>query len=272
MRTPIPTLEGLTARTDIAQLIDHMGEQLLDLLMLVRDTVMEHGPTVRTNHKGHHMYPRGVSQSRKKIKEKRKQIARAIHHNDPQLLTAPVLKARLEEQQEEAPHQTPEQILKAMKRELSKELQMLDREHTTIYEQERIRKLRALFDTKQKIGNKIMTGQYKGRNNAALHAIHTDYGLETRPHQLIAYTEHYFTKKMVPATGVKTGEYEPGRQPRRYPCSGRCPGPVPPRHCYDQGQDKSGLAPHPPPRQPRLHGLSQDPVTRQSSWPRRSDQ
>ena len=216
-RTPIPTLEGLTTRTDIAQLIDHMGEQLLDLLMLVRDTVMEYGPTVRTNHRGHHMYPRGVSQSRKKIKEKRKQIARAIRNQDPQLLTSPALKARLEEKQEEDPHQTPEQTLKAMKKELSKELEMIDREHTTLYEQERTQKLRALFDTKQKIGNKIMTGQYKGRNNAALHAIHTNHGLETRPHQLIAYTEHYFTKKMAPATGIKTGEYEPGRQPRLYP-------------------------------------------------------
>jgi hypothetical protein len=80
-----------------------------------------------------------------------------------------------------------------------------------------VQKLRALIDRKQKVGNKIITGQYKGTNSMALKVIEVDGQTHTSPEDVIEATTKYYTRKMVPATGVKHGRYYPDEQPRGYP-------------------------------------------------------
>ena len=214
---PIPSIEGLQSQQEIQALIDALGDQIIDLLTGVRDTALNSGPTVQHNSAGHHMYPRGTAKARKRIKANTKQVATAIRHQDATLIVEPMLKEKWETLQEASPLQAPEEGLKQLKRDLGKELRTIDREHAKLCQQEHLRKMQALYDDKQKIGNKIITGQYKGRNSAALHAIHTEEGLITDPQAIVEIIEQYYTKKMVSATGIKTGKYMPSEAPRQYP-------------------------------------------------------
>jgi hypothetical protein len=75
--------------------------------------------------------------------------------------------------QQASPTQAQKEGLKQLKKDLSNELR-IDQEHAKLCQQEHTKKMQALYDEKQKIGNKIITGQYKGRNNAALQAIKID--------------------------------------------------------------------------------------------------
>ena len=214
---PIPSIAGLQSQQEIQALIDALGDQIIDLLTGVRDTALNSGPTVQHDPAGHHMYPRGTAKARKRIKANTKQVATAIRHQDATLIVEPLLKEKWETLQEASPLQAPEEGLKQLKRDLGKELRTIDREHAKLCQQEHLRKMQALYDDKQKIGNKIITGQYKGRNSAALHAIHTEEGLITDRQAIVEIIEKYYTKKMVSATGIKTGKYMPSEAPRQYP-------------------------------------------------------
>ena len=66
--------------------------------------------------------------------------------------------------------------LKQCKAAVAKELSRIDKEHLSKRKQEHIQKQQALIDNKQKIGNQLITGQYKGRNSMALRAIETPDG------------------------------------------------------------------------------------------------
>ena len=52
-----------------------------------------------------------------------------------------------------------------MLQEMAAEIRKIDKEHTKLAQQEHTQKLRTLIDKKQKVGNKLITGQYKGVNS-----------------------------------------------------------------------------------------------------------
>ena len=217
MPAAIPSIAGFQSREDIQNFVNTLGEQIIDLLTAVRDTVLTEGPTVQSNPSGFHLYPRGVARQRKVIKANVKQVAAAIRHQDDTLISGSALQKKWEALQLEDPARTPEEGLKQLKKDLSKELRTLDQEHSKLCQQEHLKKMQALYDNKQKIGNKMITGQYKGKNNAALQAIQTEGGLVTDPQAIVELIEKYYTNKMISATSNKTGKYMPDEAPRQYP-------------------------------------------------------
>lgn len=108
-------------------------------------------------------------------------------------------------------------LLHRMLKETKKELKLLDTQHRKMEAQDRVLKLRALIDRRQKVGNKMITGQYKGTNSMALKVVEVDGQTHTTPEAVMEATVKYYTRKMVPATGVKNGKYYPEDQPRAYP-------------------------------------------------------
>ena len=112
---------------------------------------------------------------------------------------------------------TDEGVLRTMLKETAKEIRTIDREHAKLATQESAQKLRALIDKKQKVGNKIITGQYKGANSMALNVLEMDGQVYTTPQEVMEAATRYYTRKMVPATGVKHGRYYPDEQERGYP-------------------------------------------------------
>ena len=108
-------------------------------------------------------------------------------------------------------------LLHQMLKETKKALKLLDAQHRKLEAQARILKLRALIDRRQKVGNKMITGQYKATNSMALKVVEVDGQTHTTPEAVMEATVRYYTRKMVPATGVKNGKYYPEDQPRAYP-------------------------------------------------------
>jgi hypothetical protein len=107
-----------------------------------------------------------------------------------------------------------------VKRHITKAIQQIDHTHNTVTKQKWIAKQQALFEDRQKIGNQIITGQYKGRNSMQLKALQVDTPtIETDPIKVMNIVETYYTEKMLPTQGpnTKTGKYHPLDQPRSYP-------------------------------------------------------
>ena len=110
--------------------------------------------------------------------------------------------------------------LKQLKSKIRKELRVIDSEHQTKRKQNAIAKRQALYDQRQKIGNQMITGQFKGRNSMQLRAIKTgEETVVTDPKGVMEAITTYYTPKLMPAAGAgsKTGLYHPSEQPRSYP-------------------------------------------------------
>jgi hypothetical protein len=117
-------------------------------------------------------------------------------------------------------HPSLRDTLKLLKTKIRKELRLIDTEHQTKRKQNAIAKRQALYDQRQKIGNQLITGQYKGRNSMQLRAIKTgDDTVVTDPKAVMEAITQYYTPKMMPAAGAgsKTGLYHPSEQARSYP-------------------------------------------------------
>ena len=214
----LPILQGLTQRHEIQQRMNELGEELTTLLCQVRDTVITHGPTVATNPTGLHMYPRTVKGKVKHLRSLRKQVAQAISRQDTAFVTDPDLLQELAELQDNHPDQDPDMCLKNLKQLLNKRMKAIDKWHLKVCQQGHIRKQQELYDRKQKLGNHIIIGQYKSKNNAALHAVQIATGtITTDPEQIMEVMEEYYTDKMAAPSGIKTGIYDPDLQPRQYP-------------------------------------------------------
>jgi hypothetical protein len=210
----------------------------VDLLLQARDTILLRGPTTNHNDDNTHYRPRIVSLERQRLSKLRKQIVnllRAETVSDTTDLPAEVQSALNDSGTQVRRHSgagAPLPLhdqLKGLKVAIRKQIQSIDRQHQTQAKQRMIMKRQALYDRRQKIGNQIITGQYKGRNSMQLRALYNDASdVVIAPDQVMETIERYYTSKMIPAqgSGTKTGLYLPEHQPRTYPWMQEgCPNP-----------------------------------------------
>jgi exonuclease III/ribonuclease HI len=199
------------------ELVETYAAEVMDILHGVRNTVWDTAPKVISSGNGLHRRPRGATRQRRALIRLRQDIVRALQSGENRDLQDAQGIQKLAQIQQENPHKDQETVLHDLLRDTAKEIRAIDRKHSSRAAQEHIQKLRALIDRKQKVGNKIITGQYKGTNSMALKVIEVDGQTHTTPEDVIEATTRYYTRKMVPATGVKHGKYYPEEQPRRYP-------------------------------------------------------
>jgi len=199
--------------------VEAYAAEVMDILHGVRDTVYATAPKVVSNTNGIHRRPRGATRKRKALIRMRKDIVRALQAGDTEAVQDTNGMQRMAHLQRDHPHKASEEILQDLLRDTARELRDIDKKHASLAAQQQVQKMRALIDRKQKVGNKIITGQYKGTNSMALKVIEVDGQTYTTPEDVIEATTRYYTKKMVPATGVKHGRYYPDEQPRGYPWS-----------------------------------------------------
>lgn len=223
-RPPPIHINGATDPQAIATLMESLNKELTDALVAARDTLLEEGPTQQPNPTGRHYRPRQVALKRTRLAWLQKQIVYALRMEPTDLQQlSPQIQQALDQLIEDQP--TREDVplqdsLKALKRHTRKQIQAIDKKHKTKKQQARRVKLQALYDKKQKIGNQIITGQYKGRNNMQLRAIETAEGVVvTEPTAVQDTIEKYYTPKLIPPMGpdTKTGRYLPEEQQRNYP-------------------------------------------------------
>ena len=225
---PLRTLCLGTAADPAAQreLMEALNTQMADLLLQTRDTMLSEGPTTMTNPTGHHYRPRLVALQRDGLIKLRKKVVQALRqeHVEETELPADVCKA-LEALNTTAERSgtSPQPLkasLKQIKTKIRKELRVIDSEHQTKRKQNAIAKRQALYDQRQKIGNQMITGQFKGRNSMQLRAIKTgEDTVVTDPKGVLEAITTYYTPKLMPAAGAgsKTGLYHPSEQARSYP-------------------------------------------------------
>ena len=239
-------LEGCTTLADTQAYMERLGQVVITALAKVRDTVLEHGPTVRQYPAGYHYKPRTIAKKRQRLVALKKEIAHMLRTAptspqnthprpdhpyapqetmpEPQVVLPPVvhslpLQQALQTVLSSHPQlEDPQEHLKLCKAAVAKELQKIDQEHLSKMKQERIQKQQALVDNNQKIGNQLITGQYRGRNSMALRAIETPDGrLETEGDAVQHLVLQYYTTKLKSPSGPKTGKYLPQAAPRDYP-------------------------------------------------------
>lgn len=209
------------------QLMEELNTQIADQLMQTRDTILAEGPTTLTNPTGHHYRPRLVAVKRDGLIKLRKQVVQALRlENLEEVELPPEVCREIEALQRTEAEQSSNLLppvrdtLKLLKSKIRKELRIIDKEHQTKRKQNAIAKRQALYDQRQKIGNQMITGQFRGRNSMQLRAIKTgDDRVVTDPNAVMEAITNFYTPKMMPAAGPgsKTGLYHPSEQPRSYP-------------------------------------------------------
>ena len=239
-------LEGCRTMADTHTYMEKLGQIVITTLAKVRDTVLQHGPTTRHYPAGYHYKPRTIAKKRRRLISLKKEIARMMHPSHPcphniyeHLDHISGTDSEARQEHHNLPPGTPstplqqalhailsghpdsgdiKAHLKLCKAAVAKELYKTDKEHLSKSKQERIQKQQTLIDNKQKIGNQLITGQYKGRNSMALRAIETPDGrLETNGNAVQQLVLQFYTAKLQSPSGPKTGKYLPCEAPRNYP-------------------------------------------------------
>ena len=245
-QTPPPLLlAGCSTLIDTQEYMERLGHAVITTLARVRDTVLQHGPTTRQYPAGYHYKPRAIAKKRQRLAALKKEIASMLRntppsrqnpylpldcpldppedqtglHNPPSAAPSLPLQQALQNVISGHPNPGDHRIhLKLCKAAFAKELRSIDKEHLSKTKQEHIQKQQALVDRNQKIGNQLITGQYKGRNSMALRVIETPDGhLETDGDTVQHLVLQYYTAKMKSPSGPKTGQYLPHEIPRNYP-------------------------------------------------------
>ena len=209
------------------KLMEELNTQIANQLMQTRDTILAEGPTTLTHPTGHHYRPRLVALQRDGLIKLRKKVVQALRMENLEEAELPAEVSReveaIRSKTTAANDDSPPSLrdtLKLVKSNIRKELRRIDTEHQTKRRQNAIAKRQALYDQRQKIGNQIITGQYKGRNSMQLRAIKAgDDTVVTDPKAVMEAITNYYTPKMMPAAGAgsKTGLYHPSEQARSYP-------------------------------------------------------
>ena len=195
--------------------MERLSRCLVNLLLKARDTTLQKGATTIGNTSCKHYRPRRVSIRRTNLAKIKRQIIVALRedtvHADE---LPPKLKSKREQllaEQQKCQLLPLSKQLRILKVKVTKEMQAIDKEHHTQRKQTHIMKRQALYDTRQKVGNQIITGQYRGRNSMALKAIQTgETTVVTSPDRIREVIQEFYTAKMIPAsgTGTKTGHYQ----------------------------------------------------------------
>jgi len=110
------------------------------------------------------------------------------------------------------------EALKAKYQELSKDIVRIDKEYLSFHAQEEAQKMRKLMEEKQKLGNKLATGQHQATPKSALKILKAEDGTTvTDPKDIMKVVEQYYSRKLAPGPSVKSGKYLPKDSPRDYP-------------------------------------------------------
>jgi hypothetical protein len=204
--------------------MEELNTPITDQLMQTRDTILAEGPTTLTNPTGHHYRPRLVALKRDGLIKLRKKVVQALRLENLEEGELPAVEGIRNTTVAGANSNSPPSLrdtLKLLKANIRKELRHIDTEHLTKRKQNAIAKRQALYDQRQKTGNQIITGLYKGRNSMQLRVIKTgDGAVVTDPKVVMeAISSNHCTPKMMPAAGAgsKTGLYHPSEQARSYP-------------------------------------------------------
>jgi hypothetical protein len=161
--------------------MESLNKELIDILMHSRDIILTRGPTINTNPTGIHHRPRTTALERRGLSKLRKQVVAALRREIADQSDLPEeIQHALESHVPTNPNDentagppTMER-LKLLKIHIRKKLHSIDQQHQTKHRQVLIAKRQALYDRRQKIGNPIITGQYKGKNSMQLRALYND--------------------------------------------------------------------------------------------------
>ena len=190
---PLSTVEGQPAR----QLIDQLGEQISTLLLGAHGIAMEVCTTRRTNPSGLHFRPRAVSRRRKRLVQECQEIRTAI--GEARRLSAP---------DQDLVHNLHGKV---------GQIKSLDKQHSTLCQQDAIKRERRILTKRPKMGNKIALRKTDEAPNTALRVLRTGDGTTiTDPKDITAFIEATYRQKTM-APGVKTGRYLPEEVARDYP-------------------------------------------------------
>ena len=98
----------------------------------------------------------------------------------------------------------------------------INKHHQKLALQEAIRQEQRMLEAKQKLGNKLATGQHKPTPAIACKVVKTAQGLVTDPKQVLEAMHEWCRAKLVaPEPGGKTGRYLPEEAQRNYPFDDR---------------------------------------------------
>jgi ribonuclease HI len=201
---------------DTQQQVEAWASRMVDLILESRQVLMEVAPTCTVRPGGQHCLPRVTARRLATAQQLRRQLAAAQRADS----TDPIRDAQL--LQKVQGHVTQGLTLRAACRKehtrLGYSIRSINKEHVSRRQQTRKAKIQALVDSKLKVGGKIVTGQATARNTVALQAVINAKGeVVQQPTEVMRVVEEYYSRKMRPASGVKTGQYPLPQEQNPYP-------------------------------------------------------
>ena len=227
-------IAGESART----VVDRLGATITDMLQTSLDIALDMCPKTPGNVKGMHFRPRLTARRWHKLVANKRVIAAQLYkaqhpseHSHEAKESATQQSTTTTEQRvanlvetykASNPKATTQETLKALYKEMGHEQAAINKHHQKLALQEAIRQEQRMLEAKQKLGNKLATGQHKPTPAIACRVVKTAQGLVTDPKQVLEAMHEWCRAKLVaPEPGGKTGRYLPEEAQRNYPFDDR---------------------------------------------------
>jgi hypothetical protein len=157
------------------QIIDSLGEEISLLCQQGKDIAFRTCTTVPVQHDSRHCRSRVVNRRYKRVNKTKHQANTWGQLQDDSIAedllskkTHRTLRQVVSQYMLEHPDKSRQEVAQAVAKQCQAELNMITKEHPTFVAQERRQQFQKLADEKQKLCNKIATGQHKKKNQTEL--------------------------------------------------------------------------------------------------------